>query len=275
VRTPSSFLHHLEQLRPLRFAMLMLWLYLSAGWLVAGMVTSWWWRPPGLVNELGATIGRDFVAPFSAASLALNSEPAAGYDPERIHVTERQVIGAPVVLIRWLYPPTALLLMLPLALLPYLVALALWICGQIGALFLVLRRLFPHPLALVAALVFPGTAQSLIAGQNGLFSTMLVGGGLYHLERRPLLAGLFFGTLGYKPQMALATFAALLFGAYWQTFAMALATAAVLAAASVAALGIAPWIAFVRELDAASSLIGDGGVPPRSDGDGVRGPAPR
>jgi hypothetical protein len=34
-----------------------------------------------------------------------------------------------------------------------------------------------------------------------------------------------------------------------------------LAAASVPALGIAPWIAFVRELDAASSLIGDGEVP--------------
>lgn len=261
MRTPSPFLRQLEQLGRMRFAILMLLLYLSGGWLVAGMVTSWWRHPPGLVNELGANIGRDFVAPFSAASLALGGDPAAAYDSETIHVTERQVIGAPVVLIPWLYPPTALLLMLPLALLPYLVALALWICGQLGALIVLLRRLFPHPLAPVAALVFPGTAQSLIAGQNGLFSTMLVGGGLYQLERRPLLAGLFFGTLAYKPQMALATFAALLFGAYWRAFAMALATAAFLAAASVATLGSAPWLAFIQQLDAAGSLLGDGRVP--------------
>ena len=260
MRTPPPFLRQLEQLGRLRFAMLVLLLYLSAGWLVAGMVTSWWWHPPGLVNEQGATIGRDFIAPFSAASLALNGDPVAGYDSERIHVTERQVIGAPVVLIRWLYPPTALMLMLPLALLPYLAALALWICGQIGMLLLLLRRLFPHPLVPVAALVFPGTAQSVIAGQNGLFSTMLIGGGLYYLERRPLLAGLCFGTLGYKPQMALAGFVALLFGAYWRSFAMALATAVLLAAASVTTLGIAPWIAFVQQLDAAGSLL-DGEIP--------------
>src|ERR1700739_1646657 len=160
MRTPSPFLRQLEQLGRMRFAILMLLLYLSGGWLVAGMGTSWWRHPPGLGNELGANVGRDFVAPFSAASLALGGDPAAAYDSETIHVTERQVIGAPVVLIPWLYPPTALLLRLALALLPYLVALALWICGQLGALILSLRRLFPHPLAPVAALVFSGTAQS-------------------------------------------------------------------------------------------------------------------
>ena len=261
MRNPSTFLRQLEQLGRVRFALLMVLLVLSASWLVAGIVTSWWQHPPGLVNELGATIGRDFVAPYSAASLALSGNPEAAYEPERIHAAERQVIGAPLNLIPWLYPPTALLLMLPLALLPYLAALALWLGGQIGALLLLLRRLFPHPLAPMAALVFPGTAQSLIAGQNGLFSTVLVGGGLYYLDRRPLLAGLFFGTLTYKPQMALATFAALLFGAYWRTFAITLATSAGLAVASAAILGIAPWFPFVHQLDAAGTLLGDGRIP--------------
>ena len=258
---PSLLLRRFDELGRLRFALLTALLLSSAGWLVGGMVTSWRQHPPGLVNDSGANIGRDFVAPFSAASLALAGDPAAAYDFDRVHGTEQQVIGASLSLTPWLYPPIALLLMLPLALLPYLVALGGWLAGQLCGFLLLLRRLFPHPLAPAAALIFPGTAQSLIAGQNGIFSAMLVAGGLYHLDRRPVLAGLFFGTLSYKPQMAMAAFAALLFGAYWRSFAMALATAAALAAASAAILGIGPWLAFIRQLDVAGALLGSGRIP--------------
>jgi hypothetical protein len=37
--------------------------------------------------------------------------------------------------------------------------------------------------------LFPGTAQCLLIGQNGILSTLIIGVGLSELERKPLLAG--------------------------------------------------------------------------------------
>src|SRR6266849_5962814 len=117
----------IERLGPLRFAALFALLLTSAGWLAGGLGTSWWWHPPGLVNSGGSAIGRDFVAAWSASAMALAGHPAAAYDQVALRAAEAQAIGAPVPFIAWFYPPNFLLLVLPLATLPYLVALVLWL----------------------------------------------------------------------------------------------------------------------------------------------------
>src|SRR5437588_237627 len=81
-------------------------------------------------------------------------------------------------------------LVLPRALVPYLAALALWLGAPLLALARLLRRLLPHPLTPVAALIFPATARCLISGQNGILSAALLAGGLLGLATRPVLAGL-------------------------------------------------------------------------------------
>ena len=251
----------LDRLGRLRFALLFALGMVSLAWLVGGLLNSWWWHPPGFVNAGGANIGRDFVALWSASSLALGGAPAAGYDQAVIHAAEQTVIGAPVGLITWHYPPSFLLLVLPLALLPYPGAAALWVAGTFAAFARLLQRAAPHPLTWLVALIFPATAQCLISGQNGAFSAALIAGGLLSLERRPLLAGLCWGLLSYKPQVAAAAFAALAFGRYWRVLGIAVVVAVALALASLAILGLEPWLAFLRGLGEARGLLEAGGVP--------------
>jgi hypothetical protein len=234
---------------------------LSLGWLIQGLLNSWWWHPPGFVNEGGANIGRDFVALWTAASLALGGEPAAGYDATLLHAAELTTIGAPVGLITWHYPPSFLMLVMPLALLPYLPAAVLWVATTFVAFALLLRRIAPHALTGLAALIFPATAQCLISGQNGALSAALIAGGLLSLEDRPILSGLCWGLLAYKPQVAAAGFAALAFGRHWRALAVAIVVAAALAVASLAILGVEPWLAFLRGLGEARSLLEAGRVP--------------
>ncbi len=250
----------IERLGPLRFAALFALLLTSAGWLAGGLGTSWWWHPPGLVNSGGSAIGRDFVAAWSASAMALAGHPAAAYDQVALRAAEAQAIGAPVPFIAWFYPPNFLLLVLPLATLPYLVALVLWLGAPFVALARLVRRIAPHPLAPVAALIFPGTAQCLISGQNGIISAALIAGGLLSLETRPATAGLLFGLLSYKPQIAVAAFAALLFGRHWRTLAVASATALGLAVASLAVLGLESWRAGLEVLGAARIALEAGQI---------------
>jgi hypothetical protein len=250
----------IQRLGPLRFAGLFALFLASACWLVGGLGTSWWQHPPGLVNAAGSAIGRDFVAAWSASALALGGHPAAPYDQAIFRAAEAQTIGAPVPFIAWFYLPSFLLLVLPLAMLPYLVALALWLGTPLVALARLIRRIAPHPLAPVAALLFPGTAQCLISGQNGIISAALIAGGLINLEKRPALTGVLFGLLSFKPQIAVAAFAALLFGRHWRALASAAAAALALAAASFAVFGLACWRAGVQTLGAARAALEAGDI---------------
>jgi hypothetical protein len=257
----ARLLAELDRLGLLRFALLFAILSVSLAWLAVGLLNSWWWHPPAFVNGGGANIGRDFVALWSAASLALGGAPASGYDQSLIHAAEQTAIGAPVGLITWYYPPSFLLLVLPLALLPYLAAAALWTAGTFAVFTGVLQRIAPHPLTWLAALIFPATAQCLISGQNGAFSAALIAGGLLSLERRPVLSGLCWGLLAYKPQMAVAAFAALAFGRFWRVLAISAGVAVALAVASLAILGPEPWLAFLRGLGEARAMLESGRVP--------------
>jgi alpha-1,2-mannosyltransferase len=249
-----------ECLGPLRFAVLFTLLLVSACWVAGGLGKTWWWKPPALVNSEDSPIGHDFVAPWSASSLALAGHPETPYDQEALRAAETRTIGVPVPFIAWFYLPSFLLLVLPLALLPYVAALALWLGVPLIALVRLLRRLLPHPLTPLAALIFPGTAQCLISGQNGIFSAALLAGGLLALETRPAAAGLLFGVLSYKPQLAAAVFAALLFGRHWRALAAALATALALAAASLAAFGWESWRVGLATLGTARQALETGQI---------------
>ena len=250
----------IERLGPLRFAILFTLFLVSACWLGGGLGTSWWRQPPALVNSQGSAIGRDFVAAWSASALALSGHPETAYDQTAFRAAETRTIGAPVPFIAWFYLPSFLLLVLPLAAMPYLVALVLWLGAPLISLARLVRRMLPHPLAPVAALVFPGTGQCLISGQNGILSAALLAGGLLALETRPVLAGLLIGVLSYKPQLAVAVFAALLFGRHWRVLAVASGTALALAAASLAAFGWESWRAGVQALGVARTALEAGQI---------------
>jgi hypothetical protein len=107
----------------------------------------------------------------------------------------------------------------------------------------------------LAVLAFPAVFINITHGHNGFLTAALIGGGLLLLERRPLLAGVLFGCLCYKPQFGLLIPVALAAGAHWRSFFAAAATVAALVAASWLAFGGATWAAFYASLDFTRTVV--------------------
>jgi alpha-1,2-mannosyltransferase len=98
---------------------------------------------------------------------------------------------------------------------------------------------------LLLALAFPAVLINIGHGQNGFLTAALLGAALVQLDRRPLLAGILFGLLAYKPQFGVMIPLALMAGGRWRSFAAAAATIALLAVATTIAFGPHIWQAFL------------------------------
>src|SRR5579884_2989506 len=90
---------------------------------------------------------------------------------------------------------------------------------------------------LLLALAFPAVLINIGHGQNGFLTAALLGGALVMLDRRPILAGLLFGLLVYKPQYGVMIPLVLAVSGRWKCFAAAAVTVAVLALAATLAFG--------------------------------------
>ena len=214
-----------------------------------------------LIDREGKPIGADFITFYAAARLALTGEAAAAYDPEREFAAEQQAVPANQGHFPWQYPPTFLLPLLPLGLLPYLAALVVFIGGTLALYLWLIHSILPDRRAIVPALAFSAVLVNAIGGQNGFLSAALMGGGLLLLDRRPLLAGALLGLLGYKPQLALLLPFLLLAGGYWRSLAAAAASTLALAALSAAAFGIESWQRFLAHMPVARSYLESGALP--------------
>ena len=205
------------------------------------------WFARGGIDPRGEPLGTDFVSFWTAGRMALAGQASAIYSPEAHHAAERAFFGHPLDWYAFFYPPTFLLLCLPLGALPYLSALALWLALSFAAMWTALRALsrrFAHPLTVLA---FPGVLATVGHGQNAFLTTALFAGGASLVERRPLLAGALFGALSFKPQLAAVIPLGLLFAGRYRALAGMAAMVAALAAASLVAFGWDAWAAFLAE----------------------------
>jgi alpha-1,2-mannosyltransferase len=103
-----------------------------------------------------------------------------------------------------------------------------------------------HFMWLLLALAFPAVLINIGHGQNGFLTAALLGGALVVLDRRPILAGILFGLLVYKPQYGLLLPLVLGASGRWKCFAAAAATVAVLTIATTLTFGASVWSAFVE-----------------------------
>ena len=204
------------------------------------------WRKTsvGLTDGDGRPIGDDFINYFSGAWLALYQRASEIYHWPAYHAFQETLVGAAVSPnYNYSYPPLALVLTLPFALLPYVPALGVWLVGGWYAFYRALRLATPN--ALLLALSVPAVFVNTYCGQNGVWTAAFLGGGLCLLPRRPLIAGVLFGLQAYKPHLALMIPVALLAGRQWRAFAAAGVTVGVLLAASLVLAGWDAWRAFL------------------------------
>jgi len=209
-----------------------------------------------LIDPAGHGIPTDFVNVWAAGRLVLDGQPAAAYDWTVHKTVEDAVIGYSFDgYYAWLYPPPFLFVAAVLATLPFAAAQALWSFATFPAYVLAIRTIVGDRIGILLACAFPAILSNFIVGQNGFVSAALLGGVLFFIERRPLLAGCFLGLLTYKPQFGLLFPLVLVAGGQWRVFFAAAIVAVLLNAASWVAFGTSSWIAFVHSLPMASQAI--------------------
>jgi hypothetical protein len=213
----------------------------------------------GLNDYKGRPLGTDFSNIYAGGSYTRDGTPALAFDPQRQHAREQALFGADTPFYGWHYPPFLLFVAGVLALLPYLAALVVWQLSTL-ALYLVMlwrllasapagpgrRTLATEPLWLLAAVASPAVFVNISHGHNGFLTASLIGGGLLLLQRRPILAGVLFGLLAYKPQFGLLIPLALIASLRWRALLSAAATVLALLLISTLAFGPEIWPAFLK-----------------------------
>jgi len=217
---------------------------LLAFWLVgilAVIITS-----DGGLDFSGRPLGTDFSNVWSAGRLVLDGQAPAAYDIQLHHLIQQAAFSAPdVPYYGWHYPPFFLFIAAALAALPYGWALAVWLAATFPLYLGVVRSISNVPLTALLATAYPAVAVNIIHGQNGFLSAALLGAGLVLLDRRPVLAGMAFGVLAYKPQFGILIPLVLIATGRWRVFGVAAATVVTLIGLSSAVFGVEIWQAFL------------------------------
>src|SRR5215475_2386864 len=201
----------------------------------------------GLSDGISRAFGDDFVNYWSGAFLALHGRAAEIYDFVAFHAFEQSATGPNIGAYHYSYPPVLLLLTLPLALIPYVPALGVWLVATWYGFYRALR-LASGEGAWLLSLATPALFVNAVGGQNGALTAALLGCGLLLLDRRPVVAGMLFGCLAYKPHLALLLPIALIAGRRWRAVGAAAATLVLLVPASAVLFGPQCWLDYTRNL---------------------------
>jgi len=247
----------------------------------------------GLNDAQGRPLGTDFSNVYAAGTYVLEGRPQAPFDPATQYAREQAIFGATTPFYGWHYPPFFLFVAAALALMPYVPALLVWQGASLGLYLLAIRGILASswpgsspsktgvnalmsrpseggtapiravaavvPLWLLLALAFPAVFVNLGHGHNGLLTAALIGTALAVLDRRPLLAGMLFGLLAYKPQFGLLIPVVLAATGRWRTFAAAAGTVAALLAVTTLAFGPPVWDAFLASAHFTRTVVLESG----------------
>jgi hypothetical protein len=210
----------------------------------------------GLNDWFGRPLGTDFGGIYAAGHEVLEGHPLSPFDMASHYAKQQAIFGAAAPFYSWHYPPFYFGIVALLALMPFLLSLAVW-QGVTFALYLLATRAIlssqlprlgdrdSAKLWLLLAVAFPAVLINLGHGHNGFLTASLFSGGLVLLHRRPIIAGILLGCLIYKPQFGLMIPVVLIAGERWRAFAAAAATVIVLSFAVTLAFGPEVWTTFL------------------------------
>lgn len=190
--------------------------------------------PPLIIvyREATGPTGSDFVQFWAASKLLLAGDPAGAYVPAAMSAVQYALGRGHWV--AFLCTPPFLAVIAPLSLVPYGIALPIWVVATYALWLSVARRLVPGGFWPIA--VYPGAMIAAWHAQNGLITGALFAGAVLALPKRPILSGLLFGALIIKPHLGLLIPVALIADRRWSSF--------LAAAASSVGLMLVSWALF-------------------------------
>lgn len=194
-------------------------------------------------------LGLDFSVYWAAARVAIEHGAVAIYSPEYMRPVEMAV--RPFMdYTPWPYPPTFLLAVIPLGILPFGAALTLFLLVSVIAyavsIYWVVRRFGSQ--AFLYVLAFPAVFLVVYCGQNSFITTAIAAAALVAIPKRPLLAGALIAMLGIKPQLGVLFPLALICGCQWRALASAAMFSLLFWGVSFVAFGADAFITFAHAL---------------------------
>lgn len=197
----------------------------------------------GLIVPIEKQTTSSFASFYAAGSLAADGVPHLAYDQAAHLAAERAATFPGIAYIYFYYPPVFLLVCVLLGFLPYLPAFYVFQALTLPAYVLVARRTLRESgwAGWVLALAAPAAYWNFGLGQNGFLTAALFGGALLLVDRRPVLAGILFGLICYKPHFGLLIPVALAAGGNWRAFAGAAGSVIAVAVLSLGAFGPETW----------------------------------
>jgi alpha-1,2-mannosyltransferase len=230
-------------------------------------------------DALGRPLGTDFSNVYAAGTYVLEGQPQAPFDPALQYAREQAIFGNATPFYGWHYPPFFLFIAAALAFMPYVPALIAWQGASLGLYLLAIRTILvtsaasswpggtrpglactsTAPLWVLLAVAFPAVFVNFGHGHNGLLTAALIGAALAVLDRRPMMAGLLFGLLVYKPQFGILIPLVLIATGRWRTLAAAAGTVAALAAVTTFAFGLPVWDAFLASAHFTRTVVLEAG----------------
>ena len=228
---------------------------LTTGFLIVGALGVAWWV--SLISEFAGPITQsghhDFFAFYSAGTLIREGQPQSLYDASTLTALERHIwphATGYAGYMPFLNPPSAAVILSPLASLPFATARLLWLAISIAlaiACAVVLtsgRDLRTRGLAVVAVLATFPAYQTFTEGQWS-FVILLGALGALVMARRHLdwLAGALLLSLWLKPPLFLLVLVWLLITRHWRIAAGAVGAVIVLTLVTL------PWTGFGADVN--------------------------
>jgi hypothetical protein len=196
----------------------------------------------------------DFFAIWSYAKVVMTHPASTLYDFSRLHTAQVALGMAPASEKPFPYPPVFIFMVLPLGLLSYLNAYAVWMGVTLFSYTCaVCRGSRPLGLMLAGTWLAPATTFNVAGGQSGFLLGALLIGGIRLMERRPVAAGVLFGLLSYKPQFGILVPVMLVAARQWRCIAATCMTLVVLAGISILAFGTEIWVDWLHSLSTYST----------------------
>jgi Glycosyltransferase family 87 len=158
---------------------------------------------------------------------------------------------------RFYYPPTLLFLTYPLGLMPYLIALVVWIVVSFGlylaTVFAIIRT---RVAVIVAAAPTFAMLSNVYLGHTGFLTAALIGLSLVFIERRPVFSGISLALLTYKPHLGVLFPIALVVSRNWRVLGSATLVTVVVGVLAALAFGYDGWTSFIDALTDRNSGLG-------------------
>ena len=215
-------------------------LIINASFFPTAYLSHWW-----VFDHDGLGIPVDFVNVWAAGRLVLDGHPALAYDWDIQKKIEVAILGQDFIgNFAWHYPPPFLFVASLLARFSYATAFICWALVSLVPYLVVIRAIVGRSVGWMLALCVPMLLNNVLVGQNGFLTAALIGGTLYLIPVRPVLAGICLGLLSYKPQYGLLFPLVLIAASQWTVFFSAGVTAVLMALLSWLAFGTESWQAF-------------------------------